>query len=1205
MNKIFKSPFFYKNNNGDQLVFLIIMIIIIQEIYNDNTHSPNITLIIKSVGYINIFGHQANATFDKKNFPSLIKINGFNQYIVDYVYYFMIPNNTIELFWNNNSIDCKYMFNGCKDILEINFTNFDTKNVKDMSYMFSQCDKLTSLDLSNFYTPIVHNMSYMFSQCGSLISLDLSNFYTPNVLNMSYMFSQCESLISLNLSNFYSSSVKDVSYMFRQCGSLISLNLSNFKTSYVHNMSYMFSQCKSLASLDLSKFDTKNVKDMSYMFSQCDKLTSLDLSNFYTPIVHNMSYMFSQCGSLISLDLSNFYTPSVLNISYMFSQCGSLISLNLTNFDTSKVIDFGKIFDGCKNLEYINLKNFLEFELNKNKLFFNQVPNKALVFGKERKLIYHFNPENKYFYSINCSDDWQYKRISLLNNISYNYIDIFKNIHQCCSKVSFEECQCLKDEYLTCSTIALELELCNESNDTYYPKQNDTLNYTDYIVFFNLINEHKLNIIDLTFKKCFYTCETCKNESYSYPNNNLICNNDYPEITINNSINISINCYINCTSYYYFKNENNQAYGQENFCPKEYPIFSSDKNKCIKNDFYYLIQNIKQFYNDNDKYKKILNTVETIFTSENYDTSKIDNGENEIINIDDVRIILRTLNKTKKYTDYGYTNLDLRECEDILRNNNNISKGEILYLKQIEIKQDGLKIKKIQYDIYSRLSKTHLTKLNLAVCGNIKLTLSVRINISENLDILNLSSGYYNDVCYTTTSDTGTDIVIKDRQSDFKEGKKIICQEDCDFSSYDFNTREASCSCFAKQSSPDDMKIDTGKIYKKFIDISNIANIKLLKCHHVLFSKRGIMNNIAFYLISTLIIFHIVTIIIFFYRFIKVINDKIKDISFAINFWYLLNENEKIYTITNVKKSNHFFRYYLNDIMDKLDDKISPNEKSKETNLILGKNKVKVKKKISPRVVTTQGIMSKEEIKRKVKEIMALSDEEMNNLSYILALKIDNRKYWEYYLSLLKTNQILFFTFCNMHVDYNSKIIKINLFFVGFIAELFVNALFFNDDTMHKIYEDEGKFNFLYQLTQILYSTLISKVFSLLLNKFALSEGNILDFKESKIKKHLNQRVEKLYFCLRVKFILYFITSSIFMIFFWYYLSMFCAIYRNTQSHLFTDTLLSFALSLMYPFVIYLLPGIFRMNSLSNKEGKKKYIYNFSIYVQNVCSILI
>ena len=68
---------------------------------------------------------------------------------------------------------------------------------------------------------------------------------------------------------------------------------------------------------------------------------------------------------------------------------------------------------------------------------------------------------------------------------------------------------------------------------------------------------------------------------------------------------------------------------------------------------------------------------------------------------------------------------------------------------------------------------------------------------------------------------------------------------------------------------------------------------------------------------------------------------------------------------------------------------------------------------------------------------------------------------------------------------------------------------------------------------------------------------------------------------------------------------MFCAIYRNTQSHLITDTLISFVLSLLYPLIIYLLPGIFRIRSLSDKECKKKYTYKFSIISQNICGFII
>ena len=70
------------------------------------------------------------------------------------------------------------------------------------------------------------------------------------------------------------------------------------------------------------------------------------------------------------------------------------------------------------------------------------------------------------------------------------------------------------------------------------------------------------------------------------------------------------------------------------------------------------------------------------------------------------------------------------------------------------------------------------------------------------------------------------------------------------------------------------------------------------------------------------------------------------------------------------------------------------------------------------------------------------------------------------------------------------------------------------------------------------------------------------------------------------------------MLFFWYYISIFGVIYVNTQYHLLKDTLLSFGLSLIYPFFIYILPGIFRIPSLLNHEKKREYLYNFSKILQ-------
>ena len=63
---------------------------------------------------------------------------------------------------------------------------------------------------------------------------------------------------------------------------------------------------------------------------------------------------------------------------------------------------------------------------------------------------------------------------------------------------------------------------------------------------------------------------------------------------------------------------------------------------------------------------------------------------------------------------------------------------------------------------------------------------------------------------------------------------------------------------------------------------------------------------------------------------------------------------------------------------------------------------------------------------------------------------------------------------------------------------------------------------------------------------------------------------------------------------------MFCAIYKNTQIYLIKDILISFSISLLYPFVIYLLPGIFRIPSLSNKKNKRQYLYAFSKILQMI-----
>ena len=142
---------------------------------------------------------------------------------------------------------------------------------------------------------------------------------------------------------------------------------------------------------------------------------------------------------------------------------------------------------------------------------------------------------------------------------------------------------------------------------------------------------------------------------------------------------------------------------------------------------------------------------------------------------------------------------------------------------------------------------------------------------------------------------------------------------------------------------------------------------------------------------------------------------------------------------------------------------------------------------------------------------------------------------------------------------------------------------------MHKIYIDKGAYNIVYRIPQILFSSVISSLIKLILKLFSLSEKNFIQLKRDKTITNIIEETKSVESHLRIKFLLFFILSSILMLFFWYFISTFCAVYTNTQLILFQDTILSFFASMIYPFGLNLLPGIFRIYALRDKNKKCLY----------------
>ena len=227
-------------------------------------------------------------------------------------------------------------------------------------------------------------------------------------------------------------------------------------------------------------------------------------------------------------------------------------------------------------------------------------------------------------------------------------------------------------------------------------------------------------------------------------------------------------------------------------------------------------------------------------------------------------------------------------------------------------------------------------------------------------------------------------------------------------------------------------------------------------------------------------------------------------------------------------------------------------------------------------------------------------DEELNSLNYEYALQIDFRTFFQFYFCLLKETHLIIFTFF-VRNDYNIFLLKLSLFIISFALFLFMNTLFFSDDSMHKIYEDEGKYDILYQIPQTLYSTIVSQIISSLLEILSLSNDEVIGLKEKVNKKEVKQELIKIRKSIKIKCVIFFVVGIILLFGFWYYISAFCVVYYNTQIPLIKDNFISFFTSMTYPFLLNLLPGFFRIISL---RFKIKFLFIISKILTKIIGIL-
>ena len=607
-------------------------------------------------------------------------------------------------------------------------------------------------------------------------------------------------------------------------------------------------------------------------------------------------------------------------------------------------------------------------------------------------------------------------------------------------------------------------------------------------------------------------------------------------------------------------------------------------------------------------------------------------GKDDFIQEDgNVTYQITTSERQKNNINYNISSINLGTCEKILKDTYKIDKELPLIVFKIDYYTPDTKIPMVGYEIYHPKNKT---KLDLSYCEEILIKLNIPTSIDEDyLFKYDPNSGFYTDNCFSFTTDEGTDIILTDRKKEFETNNLSLCQNNCEYIDYNKNNKQSSCECDIKNEMDTISKISNNpdKLSKAFnVNETNSfssSNIITMKCTKNLFSKDGLINNIASYILFIFLFIFLLCIILFIKCGFPLLEQDINDILNSkkkdkraknkqtssnnnkniisnrkndfppkkrkLNPFNLISNNLNLQRENKSKNVNSKYNFFKRDKEislnlnnnDYSDNKIDDEKKNNSK-----RNKKRKKRKIK-RNENNNKISNNQ---NKEKEKLNLNDFEINTLKYSYALSYDKRNFFHYYISLLKTKHPILFSFCPIK-DYNLIIIKLCISCLSFSLYYSINYIFFNEKMIHKIYEDKGNYNFVYFFPKILIAFIISQILTIFLRFIFLSERNIIQIRKQSTYSKAYDIVPTVKKQLTIKYIIFFILGLLILVFFWMLLSSFGAVFQNSQVIVIENTLISFGISFIYPFIINIFPCLFRICSFNSKS---EYLYKFSNVLQ-------
>ena len=748
----------------------------------------------------------------------------------------------------------------------------------------------------------------------------------------------------------------------------------------------------------------------------------------------------------------------------------------------------------------------------------------------------------------------------------------------------------------------------------------------------------------LKFKLCYIFCETCIEfgkiminqkcstclEDYSYDYwayvgkyfGNCVEQNkyyDYENPSMLECDDVNFKYFID-----YSKNKK-ICFKSENDCPAEYSDYNETTKECEHAGCSFDSYLNKECNFNNDSDDTILEKMRELIKTYSEDLQSL------TVPLEDTA--LEISNDKKEILFYNDTELpwiDLGECGNKLRATFRNNDPKPLIIIKYGVVSDNTSEKTLQYEVYD---PDTYHKMNLSICYDTDVNLYMRIPLSDDTanvlknmieqgyNPFDINDKFYREICTPYDSENGTDVLLDAREEYYYSTiNSLQCPENCHTTSYDLDSKYLKCECEVYD---DDITLNlkhiTGdNIGDSFHSTLKNSNWKVMICYNLVFNFKIFCHNYGSILSLIFFLIYVGFIVLFIIKGIEPLQIVISKIMFeekSDNKDSEVNLNSPKDSQINKrtkkkKKSKKKVRIKLyppkksnsrnqNNGITIIKDSISVNESKKLksekllTNVDKVKNDLNKSKKVKEVTYTeiAESKKKKDITKKKEEKILGdLDDFQLNNLNYEDAVKYDKRSFLKTYWSVLLREHLLIFTFMTWK-DYNLFYIKIDRFLVLICTQMTMNGLFFSDESMHKSNKIDN-YNFVQQLPKIIFSLITTHIIEVALCYFSMTDKTIYLIKELSKEKENESKIIDETKCMKKKLISFYVITFLLFLFYWYFISAFCAVYQNTQKIFLLDSFISIIVEFIDPFFIYGFTTLLRYISIikcANKNLKCLY----------------